>query len=203
MKTRVVMVSGPAGSGKTSLVKAISGMLGRFAFMAADEKSERALSGLCEATDHFPMRTPCARPRQFSIRLERLLDSHDVPLVVSEPPGLQGETCAPILNPLFVFEKEKYNLGRLILTLTPEDVGDLRKNDVASQKNRLLIDEADVLVVTNSDAVEDERRPGIEKAVRSFNDACEIIFFSAADGEGAEDVARAVLEGGYSRPLVN
>lgn len=203
MKVRIVMVSGPEGSGKTSLVKAVLGDVERFAFMANNEKSKSELEGIPTCSDAFPMRTPCARPRQFKIRLENLLERCDVPLVLAEPPGMCSETCAPILNQLHVFDGDRYELGPLILVLDPESAESLWRNDVAGQKNRLCVDEADVVSVSMSDKLSVKNRERIRDKIESINDGCLIVFHSILNGEGIKEISSAVINGNYSRALGN
>jgi G3E family GTPase len=205
---RLIYIAGMEGVGKTSLI--VSMLAGRdtskIGAMANNDLSRKMLSEYCKANDCYPLRTPCARPRQLSFRMWKLVDANNLDIVISEPPGICRETAAPILNRLFAFEREKVDIAPLITVVD----GSMLKAGVPSKDttNELLlfnqIFESDIVVVHKSDLFDEYARSSIASTVSKINSDAETIFTSSRTGDGVATVAEAAFsDRKYQRPLVN
>lgn len=168
---RTVVVAGLPGSGKTSVIESSCKNL-KFTFIGNNAESSEKMSSVAEHVDHYPMKSPCARVRQFEYRVE-LNSNGDVNLIISEPPGNCMEISSPMLNPFYVFRKDSYEIGPLITVIDGNSLlktGVSRKN-TNSLRYRSMINESDVIVITFS---EDEK---ITEMIRDINTDAEILHF--------------------------
>ncbi|MFA6710095.1 MAG: GTP-binding protein [Candidatus Methanomethylophilaceae archaeon] len=205
-KTRVVMIAGLSGSGKTRLIRSLLDGIdtGRTGVIVNNEKSERELDGLCKVVDSFPIRTPCARPRQYRYRIEKMLDANDLGLIMTEPPGLCSETSAPVLNPIVMFKKDSVTVGPLITVMdyTTIPVKGINKDLTDEFKLFNLIFESDCIVVRKNEHLSEEQKKRVSSEIEKINpDAC--IVFHSDDEKGMESINKKVFSDEiYSRPLI-
>ena len=198
---RLVVVAGKCGSGKTTLVKN-SAKGNRFTFIGSNRHSAEEMEGTAVIVDSYPLKSPCARVRQYSYRVE-LHSKDDVPIIISEPPSGCLEQSSPMLNPIYANQRDVYSIGPLITAvdgrgivseiLVPRFTEGLRMHN--------MIEESDVIAVTFSDLLSDEERGKAERIIRDINDTCEIVFCTM-DGEGSDRISELIFgDSEYTRPL--
>lgn len=205
---RLVMIAGASGTGKTTLIVSILRNVDteRIGVITNNLRSEELLDGICTTRDYFPIKSPCARPRQFSFRLDRMLESGDLDLILTEPPGSCTDTAAPMLNPLTVFRKDAVQLGPLIVLVDGRTLLEKKISSDDTEGLKLLrqIDESDCIVIQKSDLYSDAERNSISLSVRDINPDCMILFVSVLENEGVDAVSDIVFSNDrYQRPLVN
>jgi len=206
-KTRIVMIAGLYGSGKTGLIGSLldgidTDMIG---VIVNDQRSEKELKGLCKTIDNFPMKTPCARPRQYRYRIEKMLDENDLSLIITEPPGLCSETSAPVLNPIVMFKKDSITVGPLITVVDYTDIPPegIDKNITDGLKLFNLIFESDCIIVQKKEDLSEEEKERISSEIEKINPDTDIIFHSDNE-KNIESIKRKVFsDERYSRPLTN
>ncbi len=190
---RIAVVAGLPGSGKTTVIKSSCKGL-NFTFIGNNAESADEISEIAEHVDFYPMKSPCARVRQFEYRTEQN-SSENVNLIVSEPPGNCMEISSPMLNPFYVFKKESYEIGPLITVIDGRSLlkTGVSRKDTNGLRYRSMINESDAIVITFSG---DEKT---DEMIRSVNPDAEILRFP-------EDTERiGELIGGdahYSRALL-
>ncbi len=190
---RIAVVAGLPGSGKTTVIKSSCKGL-NFTFIGNNAESADEISEIAGHVDFYPMKSPCARVRQFEYRTEQN-SSENVNLIVSEPPGNCMEISSPMLNPFYVFKKESYEIGPLITVIDGRSLlkTGVSRKDTNGLRYRSMINESDAIVITFSG---DEKT---DEMIRSVNPDAEILRFP-------EDTERiGELIGGdahYSRALL-
>lgn len=198
---RLVVVAGKCGSGKTTLIKnAAKG--NRFTFIGSNHKSAEELKDAATIVDSYPLKSPCARVRQYTYRVE-LHSKDDVPIIVSEPPSGCLEQSSPMLNPMYVNQKDTYTIGPLITAVDGRGIVDniLIPRFTEGLRMHNMIEESDVIAVTFSDYLSEGDREAAEKKIRDINDTCEIVFCTK-DGEGSERISELIFgDAQYTRPL--
>lgn len=206
-KTRIVMIAGLSGSGKTRLICSLldEADIDRTGIILNNEKSERELHGFCKTVDSFPVRTPCARPRQYRYRIEKMLEENDLGLIITEPPGLCSETSAPVLNPIVMFKKDSVTVGPLITVMdyTTIPVRGINKDITDEFKLFNLIFESDCVVIQKKERLSEEQKKRVSSEIEKINpDAC--IIFHSDDEKNMEPIKKKVFsDERYTRPLVN
>lgn len=196
---RVCVVAGMPGSGKTTLMRRILEIIdsSRVGVIANNPESEDALKCVCGRTDCFPFRSPCARAKQFSSRV----DSMDgVDLLICEPPGSCLETSAPMINPLYVTRKD-IRIAPLVTVVDGRGIRDgIPRSTTAGLKTWNMIFESDCVAISFSDELDSEGRTAVAKHVLEVNPDAEVVFAS----DGIERISAIVsTDGSYRRPLVN
>ena len=188
------------GSGKTTVVR-LAGRGRRFAFIANNEGSASSLEGVAAVTDFYPLKSPCARIRQFLYRADMHLND-DVPVIVSEPPGNCMETSAPMLNPIFASRKGDYTVGALITVIDGSRLTvPISRRSTDGLRLHNMVFESDCVCVTRSDQLDEDVRSSISDAIKGINDTCSIVFFSES-GEGISEMSEKIFgDSVYSRPL--
>ena len=196
---RLVCVAGIPGSGKTSVIRS-SSQGKRFAFIANSPESMEQMRDVAEKVDFYPFKTPCARIRQFSYRVD-LNRFDDIPVMVSEPPGGCLEQSSPMLNLIYATQPGSYELGPLITVIDGRTITNpISKRTTEGLRMFRMVDESDVVCVTFSDSLDDDARKSITEAVGSINDSCEVVFFSPSEGSGR--MSELIFgDARYSRPL--
>ena len=198
---RLIVVGGKCGSGKTTLIRN-SAKGERFTFIGSNRHSADEMSDTATIVDSYPLKSPCARVRQYTYRVE-LHSKDDVPIIVSEPPSGCLEQSSPMLNPIYATQKDKYSIGPLI---TAVDGRSIVNNIIIPRfteglRMHNMIEESDVIAVTFSDHLSEEDRKTAEKSIREINDMCEIVFCTK-DGEGSDRMSELIFgDAEYTRPL--
>lgn len=196
---RIAVIAGLPGSGKTTVGKAACA--GRkVTYIANNPRSEDAVRDVVTVADHYPYKSPCARVRQFSYRIE-LHASDDVPIIVSEPPGNCLEQSSPMLNPIYAADRS-CDIAPLITVLD----GRIPANGAISKRNTdglrvyRMVEESDVLALTFSDHLSQSDRALAVDNLREINEDCEIVFCSPSDGYAR--ISELIFgDAKYSRPL--
>ena len=197
---RLVHFAGFQGSGKT-------GIIGRICkdknadFIANNEPSANALKSSCRNVDFFPFKSPCARMRQYTYRLDMMLQKGPS-MVITEPPGNCQEVSAPMLNQIFVNNKE-IELGPLITVVDGRKISrGISKNDSEGLRIFNMIDESDAVVVSFSDFLSDDDKKAIVGIVSEINPDSKV-FFSEPDSDLSKLSDLVFGDAKYSRPLYN
>lgn len=203
---RLVHFAGMPGSGKTQIIK-VSGILGSgSATILNNDASADLLGGLCPTMDVFPFKSPCARVRQYQYRVDLLRESCNPELMVTEPPGNCMEISSPMINSLYVQQREIIDFAPLFTvmdgTLILSTGASKRTTDGLRVAN--MIDESDVVVVSKCDLISDDDRVVISDIVSSINEDATVVFASVITGEGMDAIRELALgDREYYRPLVN
>lgn len=184
---RVVMISGFPKSGRSGLfARIVSPGMGA---MANSEETRRSLPSDVKS-DFFPTRSPCARPRQFSHWMSKILGDWGVDVLVSEPPGMCTETVSPILVPIMV-SGGPFEIGPLITVVDgARAAGGLSADTADDHKTRMQIGEADIVAIHSDGCYDTERA---RRTVESLNRDAEIVLFSLKDGCGIDLLRDAVV----------
>ncbi len=197
---RLSVVAGRCGSGKTTVIREC-GRGKSFTFIANNPESAEMLRGIASEVDSYPFKSPCARVRQYSFRIDMHSDD-PVPIIVSEPPGGCTEQSSPLLNPIYANGRDRYGIGALI-TVVDGTAFPMPFSKRTSEGLRTfnMVFESDAVCVTHADMMEDSMRNAVSEAIRAINDECEIVFFSPG-GEGVGRMTELIFGGSeYGRPL--
>ena len=197
---RIVHFAGFYKCGKTEIIKRICE--GRKAdFIANNEPSADELKDVCKKVDSFPLRSPCARIRQYSYRID-MMKEHSPDIIITEPPGNCMEVSAPMLNQIFVNDK-KTDIGPLITVVDGRKmIPGISKRDSEGLRIFNMIDESDVVVVSFSDMLSDDDKKAIMGIVSEINHDAKLIF-SEPDSDLSELQGMVFGDAKYTRPLYN
>ena len=197
---RIVHFAGICGCGKTEIIRRVCS--GRKAdFIANNEQSADRLRGVCRNVDSFPFRSPCARIRQYSYRID-MMKEHDPEVIITEPPGNCMEVSAPMLNQIFVSDK-KSEIGPLITVVDGRKIiSGISKRDSEGLRIFNMIDESDVVVVSFSDMLSDEDMKTVIDIVSDINTDAKVIF-SEPESDLSELADIVFGDAKYYRPLYN
>ena len=197
---RIAVIAGLQHSGKTTLAKSVC--RGRdITYIANNPQSEEMMKDCVKIVDHYPYKSPCARVRQFSYRVE-LHENDDVSMIVSEPPGSCVEQSSPMLNPIYATQRDRFSIAPLITVLDGRIPANRAISNRSTEGLRIfrMIEESDVLALTFSDFLSDGDRRSAEQCIREINDTCEIVFCSPKEGYGR--IAEILFgDSSYARPL--
>ena len=197
---RLVHFAGFPKCGKTEIIRRICENKGA-CFIGNNEASAEIMSSVCENVDSFPFKSPCARIRQYSYRVD-LMKERSPSVIITESPGNCLEVSAPMLNQIYINDKAT-ELGPLITVID----GRLIKNDVSKRDSEGLrlynmIDESDVVVVTFADLLSDDDLRMIGENISEINEDARIIIATPDSDLG--DLKELVFgDSRYSRPLYN
>ena len=196
---RLVHFAGFAESGKTTVIESICD--GNTDFIANNERSAERLKNICRNVDFFPFKSPCARIRQYAFRVD-LMKEKGPSVVITEPPGNCLEVSAPMLNQIFVNDKE-IELGPLITVMDGKKMGEgISKRTSDGLRMFNMVDESDVVIVSFSDLIDDASKNEIAETVSSINEDAEIIF-SSPDSDRSRIREIVFGDAKYNRPLNN
>ena len=197
---RIAVIAGLQHSGKTTLARAVCA--GRdITYIANNPQSEEMMKDSVRIVDHYPFKSPCARVRQFSYRVD-LHENDDVSMIVSEPPGSCVEQSSPMLNPIYATQRDRYSIAPLITVLDGRIPANRAITNRTTEGLRIfrMVEESDVLALTFSDFLSESDRRSAEACIREINDTCEIVFCSPK--EGRERIAEILFgDSSYARPL--
>lgn len=199
---RLVAVCGIPGSGKTSIIReSCNGV--KFSFIANNPESQDMIADISENSDNFPFKSPCARIRQFQFRVDMMKEKNPE-LLIAEPPGNCLEVSSPMLNQIYVNDKS-ISLGPLMTVIDGYNIDkEISKRTTEGLRMFNMIDESDVIVISHSDLIDDERRAFIKDEVSKINTDAEVIFCSVVTGEGMDSVKERITgDYSYTRPLWN
>ena len=196
---RIVHFAGFFKSGKTEIIRRICEGKGAD-FIANNEPSADMLKGVCRNVDSFPFRSPCARIRQYSYRMD-MMREHSPAIVITEPPGNCMEVSAPMLNQIYV--EKSAEVGPLITVIDGRKMtSGISKRDSEGLRMYNMIDESDVVVVSFSDMLSDDDRKEIGDIVSEINPDAKLIF-SEPEGDLTELQDLVFGDAKYNRPLFN
>lgn len=197
---RLVLVAGMPGSGKTSVVRECS--QGReFAFIANNEESAKMMDGMTDMIDTYPFKSPCARGRQLKYHVDNMAFRHPG-IMISEPPGNCLEVSAPMLNPIYVSDRDRIQIGPLITVMNGREILDdgISKSSSDGLRRWNMIDESDVIVMTFTDGMSDEVKKNLSNVIRRINPDARILFFGQDNDRITEEIFGDSV---YRRPLYN
>ena len=197
---RIVHFAGFYQCGKTEIIRRICE--GRKAdFIANNEPSAEALKGICMNVDSFPLRSPCVRIRQYGYRID-MMKGHSPEIVITEPPGNCMEVSAPMLNQIFVTDKN-VDIGPLITVVDGRKmIAGISKRDSEGLRIFNMVDESDVVVVSFSDLLSDDDRKSVIGIVSEINPDARLLF-SEPDSDLSELQDLVFGDAKYTRPLYN
>lgn len=195
---RLVHFAGLPGSGKTTVIRRLC--KGKNAdFIANNERSAKELEPFCGHVDSFPFKSPCARIRQYSYRVG-MMSQNSPSVLLTEPPGNCQEVSAPMLNQIYVNNKE-IDLGPLITVID----GRMMVNGISKRNSEGLrlfnmIDESDIVIVSFADELDGTE--SIVESISSINEDSVIVLSSPeSDLSAVEDAVFG--DARYNRPLFN
>ena len=196
---RLVHFAGFAGSGKTSLIESICDR--NTDCIMNNEQSAERLKDKCRNVDFFPFKSPCARIRQYSFRID-LMKEKGPSIIITEPPGNCMEVSAPMLNQIYVNDK-KADIGPLITVVDGRKmISGISKRDSEGLRIFNMVDESDVVVVSFSDMLSDAEKKAIAEMVSEINPDAKLIF-SEPNSDLSELKALVFGDARYTRPLYN
>jgi len=206
-KVRIVMIAGLSGSGKTQLIYSLLYNVdtNRIGLIVNNVQSKNELKIICNTIDNFPVKTPCARPRQYKYRIEKMLNENDLDLIITEPPGLCSETSAPVLNPLVIFKKDSVDVGPLITIIDYNSISTegINKNITDGLKLYNLIFESDCIVIRKSGPLSEEQKEKTSFEITKINSDAEILFVSSTNDDVKSIRDKVFSNEKYLRPLIN
>ncbi|MCQ2052700.1 MAG: hypothetical protein MJZ03_02020 [archaeon] len=196
---RLVHIAGLPKSGKTQIIKRACNNHD-FSYIANNFESAELMTGICKSLDLFPFKSPCARVKQYQYRVD-LMAKKNPEIIVTEPPGTCMEVSAPMLNQIYVSEKDKISLGPLITAIDIKKI----KNGISKRKSEELrlwnmIDESDAVIVTFCEDF--KNRASVESMIKNVNSDVKIFFFSL-NSDVSEITDLIFGHSTYSRPLYN
>ena len=197
---RLVHFAGFVGSGKTSVIHSLSEDH-EFCFIANNKESADELKDVCPHVDDFPFKSPCARIRQYRFRFDMMLEN-DPKVIITEPPGNCLDVSSPMLNPIYVKDRDKIELGPLITVFSGRDLlsKGISKRTTDGLRAYNMIDESDVIILTFSDGLSEDEKNSLVSEISSINEDAKIIFFSK---DSIKEISEAVFGNmTYRRPLV-
>ena len=196
---RLVHFAGFVGSGKTTVIESICN--GDVDFIANNEQSADKIKAKCRNVDSFPFKSPCARIRQYAYRVD-LMKEKKPSIIITEPPGNCLEVSAPMLNQIFVNDKEM-ELGPLITVVDGRKICEgISKRTSDGLRIFNMIDESDVVIVTFADLLDDVSKKDIIETITTINDDAEIVF-SDSDSDRSRIKDMVFGDKKYHRPLYN
>ena len=185
---RIVIVAGFPGSGKTTLISKIASP--DIGVIVNNPESVNLIPKDVRRV-YFPLRSPCARPRQFLHWIEKVHKEWGVDTLLAEPPGMCTETSSRILTPVIALGNDRFEIGPLITVVR----GDLLDKNITSDTSENLrirqqICESDIVVISAAENIDRGRASDI---VRRLNPDAEILFFSSETEESIEDIRAAIF----------
>lgn len=195
---RIVMIAGFPGSGKTTLISRIASS-GTGVIVNNPESLSLVPESVRSA--YFPMRSPCARPRQFLHWVEKVHSEWGVDTLIAEPPGMCTETSSRILAAVLALKDERFSVGPLMTVVRGRVLEeDIESDTSGSLRMRQQIGESDIVIISAADTVD---RDDARDAVRLLNPDAEILFFSPETGESVEEIRKAVFSGRTCSRILN
>ena len=197
---RLIHFAGFQGSGKTDVIRRVCEGR-RPDFIANNEASAESMKDVCRHVDFFPFKSPCARIRQYSYRVD-LMGQNSPDVLITESPGNCQEVSAPMLNQIYINNKE-IDLGPLITVIDGRSIKDgISKRTSEGLRLYNMIDESDAVVVTFSDLLEENEKASIGGHISSINEDAAIIF--SEPGSDVSELRNVVFgDSKYTRPLFN
>lgn len=196
---RLVHIAGLPKSGKTQIIKRACSNY-NFSYIANNFRSVESMMGMCNSLDFFPFKSPCARVKQYQYRVD-LIARKNPEIIVTEPPGTCMEVSAPMLNQIYVSEKNRISLGPLITAIDIKKIKDgISKRESEELILWNMIDESDVIIVTFCEDF--KNRTYVESTIKNINSDSKILFFSLnSDVSEIRDLIFG--HSTYFRPLYN
>jgi G3E family GTPase len=185
---RVVMIAGFPGSGKTTLISRIAtpdtGVI-----VNNPESASLIPDNIRKA--YFPLRSPCARPRQFLHWIEKVHTEWDVDMLIAEPPGMCTETSSRILTQAIAFSNGRFEIGPLITVVRSNVLEkDITYDNSENLRVRQQICESDIVVISAAETINKDTASDI---VRDLNPDVEILFLSSETEESIKKVHAAIF----------
>ena len=197
---RLVQIAGFVGSGKTGVIREIC-KGEKTDFIANNEQSAESLRGICGHVDFFPFKSPCARIRQYSFRVEAM-EKNAPEVLITESPGNCQEVSAPMLNQFYINRKD-IELGPLITVIDGRKMASgVSKRDSEGLRMYNMIDESDAVIVSFSDMLTDDEMKSIRETISVINEDAKV-FFSSPGCDLSEVKGLVFGDSKYSRPLYN
>ncbi|MDD4245281.1 MAG: GTP-binding protein [Candidatus Methanomethylophilaceae archaeon] len=185
---RVVMIAGFPGSGKTTLISRIAtpdtGVI-------VNNPESLSLIPDNVRKAYFPLRSPCARPRQFLHWIEKVHSEWGVDTLIAEPPGMCTETSSRILTQAIAFSNGRFEIGPLITVVRSGVLKKGLESDTSEElKIRQQIYESDIVAISVAENVD---RVCASNIVHRINPDAEIFFFSSETGESVEEIRSVIF----------
>ena len=197
---RLIVIAGIPGSGKTTIVKECC--KGHdYAFVGNNEESCKLLEDDCKDYDFYPFKSPCARVRQFKYRLD-LMEAKHPKVLISEPPGNCMEISSPMLNPIYINDRARIEIGPLMTAIDANKLLEegLSKRTTEGLRTWNMVDESDVIMLTFSEDISNEVRNNLRSIIAKINPDAKVLFFPDEKSAITECIFGNM---GYYRPLNN
>jgi Ni2+-binding GTPase involved in maturation of urease and hydrogenase len=189
-------VGGFLGAGKTSALLAATAELRArglsVGIVTNDQGADLVDTGAFRArglpTAEVPGGCFCCRFDDLVAGARQLLEDHPIDVLLAEAVGSCTDLVATVYRPLRRFLPDAFRLAPFSVLVEPDRVVEMTEggrvpSEVAYVFDRQLA-EADLVVVTKADTLEEERRPAIVSSVAEMARGVPVLETSAVSGDG-------------------
>jgi len=204
MATRIAIIGGFLGAGKTTLLTKLATDLtrsGKKVGIITNDQGEVLVDTQYARALGLPVAEVlrgcfCCRFDEFIQSARWLAVDQRPDLILAEPVGSCTDLMATVVYPLQSIYREEFEVAPFIVLVDASALLEDGMPDTTTLNGYLRnhqIEEAEVVLLSKSDAVPPKRMVGLMDAVRSLNPHAKVIPYSSVSGEGFDLVKEAVL----------
>ncbi len=202
MTTRLVLIGGFLGAGKTTLINKIAGRLhagGKGVALITNDQGVALVdtqysSGKGFDTAEVLRGCFCCRFPDFIQAARDLVSRYRPEFLITEPVGSCTDLQATVLTPLRSLYQEEFTVAPLIVMVDSSRLksDDLEGGTIGGYLRKHQIEEAEYVVISKADLITSDRMEEIERAVRELNPRATTIVHSTITGQGFDDIMRLI-----------
>lgn len=197
-KTRVVLIGGFLGTGKTTLINKIAQQLmsekKKIGIITNDQGQLLVDTEFIKVrginVEEVPGGCFCCNFNKLIDNADRLIGNVDPDYIVAEPVGSCTDLIATVALPLKRYHGERFSTAPLIVLIDGPKMMDsaFDRNTLGGYLRSHQAEEAEVLVLTKTDLLGDDDIKQLVSELKKMNPGAEIIIYSAVNGKGFDRI---------------
>jgi G3E family GTPase len=202
MKTRIAIIGGFLGSGKTTLITNMANSLirsgRRIAIIMNDQGTDLVDSQYScnHGLDTCDVEGGCfcCRFPDFMHDAKGMIKKANPDIIIAEPVGSCTDLLATVIGPLKVVYADAFTVAPLIIVLDASRAlsEGLSSDSLRGYLRHHQIEEAEYVVLSKVDLVQKKEVRKITAAIKEVNKEAKVILYSSVTGEGLERIVGVV-----------
>jgi G3E family GTPase len=202
MRTRIVIIGGFLGAGKTTLITKMAKSLiedgKRIGIIMNDQGTDLVDSQYsCQQeldTCDVQGGCFCCRFPDFMNDAEGLIKRSNPDIIIAEPVGSCTDLLATVIGPLKVVYAEAFSVAPLLIVMDASRAvtEGLSKETLRGYLRHHQIEESEYVILSKADLVQSSQIKEISKNISEINPLAKIIPYSSVNGEGFEKILAIV-----------